>query len=120
MLLFDFLTNIASDVLSGLFKDRIKKRQLQNMIRNYIETHKDENGRYSIQSEYDYAGFYKFCQDCLLDDIREYITSQGEDKETVKERIKQKAINASNTKYNLAAFNIARYIEDLLNLVYSI
>ena len=120
MLFVDFLTNITSDIFSDLIKDRIKKKQIQNSILNYIDNKKDENGRYSIQSEYDYAGFYEFCRDCLLDDIREYITSQGEDKETVKKRIKQKAINASNTKYNLASNNISRYIEDLLTLVYSI
>ena len=120
MLFVDFLINITSDVFSDWIKDRKKEKQIQKEILNYVEHKKDENGRYSIQSEYDYAGFYEFCRDYLLDDIRKYITSQGEYKETVKKRIKQKAINVSNTKYNLANNNISRYIEDLLNIVYSI
>ena len=124
MHLIDFLTNIVSDILYDSLKDKKQKIQLhftlQELIKSYLERHKDENGRYSLQSEYDYEGLYTFCNDCLLSDICEYIKAPGNDREIIKERIKEKAINASKAKYHLAGFNVSQHIEALITMVYEI
>lgn len=119
MLLIDFITNIVSDVFNDFLKDKKQKIQLQEKIQSYIERHKNENGLYSINSEYDYTGLYEFCKECLLSEIVDYIKSTGDNREKLKKEIKQKAINASNVRHNVAATQISKYIEDLLKIVYT-
>lgn len=124
MLLIEYLTNVVSDVLYDSLKDKKQTAQLHSKIKErvqrYLERHKNENGRYSLQSEYDYEGLYSFCNDCLLSDMREYIKAPGNKREEIKKRIKEKAINASQAEYHLAEFNVSQHVEELIKMIYAI